>query len=113
MSLTRRGKNNPNYNPALTEEDRKRGRRYVPGYLNWIKDVYARDSFKCVLCGSSRKLNAHHLDSWADFPKKRLEIANGVTLCKHHHDEFHSQYGRKHARKPKFEEFASSYKDDK
>lgn len=59
-----------------------------PLYKKWRKDVYARDHFKCKWpgCSQNKKLNAHHIKKWSDYPSLRFEIANGITLCKAHHN---------------------------
>jgi hypothetical protein len=62
----------------------------------WRKEVYERDNYTCKCCGKvGRKLNAHHIFNWADFPKKRYELSNGITLCAKCHNLFHSLYGKK------------------
>lgn len=59
-----------------------------PQYKKWRKAVYERDNHKCQWpnCESSKKLNAHHIKTWAHFPGLRFEVNNGITLCKAHHD---------------------------
>jgi predicted restriction endonuclease len=59
-----------------------------PQYINWRKQVYERDQYTCQWpnCKSNKKLNAHHIKTWAGFPGLRFDINNGITLCKYHHD---------------------------
>ena len=59
-----------------------------PQYIKWRKDVYKRDGFKCQWpnCTNNNKLNAHHIKNWASFPGLRFLVANGITLCRYHHD---------------------------
>jgi predicted restriction endonuclease len=59
-----------------------------PQYKKWRKSIYSRDKYKCRWpnCCLKRKLNAHHIRKWADFPHLRFDINNGITLCKYHHD---------------------------
>lgn len=59
-----------------------------PEYTKWRKNVYQRDKHKCRWpnCTLKRKLNAHHIRRWADFPGLRFDVNNGITLCKYHHD---------------------------
>jgi predicted restriction endonuclease len=59
-----------------------------PKYIEWRKNIYTRDNFKCQWpnCNIKQKLNAHHIYKWADFPGLRYHINNGITLCKTHHD---------------------------
>ena len=59
-----------------------------PRYLAWRKAVLARDRRKCLKCGGRKKLQAHHVRRWADFPTLRYHVGNGVTLCRACHDGF-------------------------
>lgn len=55
-------------------------------YRLWLEAVFARDNWTCQSCGGgSGKLNAHHILSFANFPHKRFDITNGITLCKECH----------------------------
>jgi len=48
----------------------------------WRTAVYVRDNFTCQVCGEvGGRLNAHHIKSWIDYPKLRLVVDNGITLC--------------------------------
>jgi predicted restriction endonuclease len=59
-----------------------------PQYIKWRKDVYKRDNYKCQWpnCNTTKKLNAHHIYKWADFPGLRFHTHNGITLCTAHHN---------------------------
>jgi predicted restriction endonuclease len=59
-----------------------------PQYKKWRKDVYKRDQYCCRWpnCNLKKKLNAHHIRTWAQFPGLRFDVNNGITLCKYHHD---------------------------
>lgn len=59
-----------------------------PLYIKWRKQIYARDNHTCQWpgCSSKKRLNAHHIRRWADFPGLRFDINNGITLCCAHHD---------------------------
>jgi len=58
-----------------------------PEYKQWRKKIYARDKYRCQWpgCIQKKKLQAHHILRWADFPGLRYHINNGITLCKDHH----------------------------
>lgn len=56
-----------------------------PEYKKWRQAVRRRDKFKCVLCGSKRKLHVHHIKTWARYPNLRYELSNGCVLCASHH----------------------------
>lgn len=58
-----------------------------PLYKQWRKEVYSRDNHKCQWpgCSLKRKLNAHHIKTWAEYPALRFSVNNGITLCSYHH----------------------------
>lgn len=58
----------------------------------WREDVLRRDGYKCVECGSTDKLEADHIKSFIAYPKLRLDISNGRTLCPDCHRKTHN-YG--------------------
>jgi hypothetical protein len=64
-----------------------------PIYKKWRLDVYKRDNFKCQWpnCNFKKKINAHHIYRWADFPDLRFKTENGISLCKIHHDMIKNQ----------------------
>jgi len=54
------------------------------------KAVLKKDVYTCFLCTQrgptkDNKLEAHHLLSWAEYPKYRFEILNGICLCQKCH----------------------------
>lgn len=60
-------------NLKLTKEDKE-----------WGKSVKNRDDWKCVICGSTERVNAHHLIVRENHETK-FDINNGLTLCPKHH----------------------------
>jgi hypothetical protein len=58
-----------------------------PEYKRWRQQVYTRDKFCCRWpnCQNNKKLNAHHIKTWAHYPGLRFDVNNGITLCKEHH----------------------------
>lgn len=87
-----RGEKNPNWKGGVDRSLRQieMGRTE---YSEWRRSVFARDGFKCMnkLCTSgSSKLHAHHILSWKDYPDKRYDVANGVTVCVPCHKMIHS-----------------------
>lgn len=103
----RSGENHHSYNPNLTEEERSLSRDMLYGKSkrSWRAKVHKAHGWRCVLCGSKEKLIAHHLDSYANHPDKRLDVDNGVTLCDYHHKDFHAVYGYKNNTKNQFESY--------
>lgn len=53
--------------------------------IQWSKDVRERDGNKCIVCGKTEYLNAHHLIPKKRFPQYMLEINCGITLCPYCH----------------------------
>jgi hypothetical protein len=80
-----RGENAPNYIHGKCGENLLF--RASREYQNWRKEVFRRDSYKCVLCGNSKggNLEADHIKDFALYPEIRLELDNGRTLCKDCH----------------------------
>jgi len=59
-------------------------------YRLWREAVFARDSWACQKCGKRCcELHPHHIKPFAKFPKLRLAIDNGITLCKECHWKIH------------------------
>lgn len=56
---------------------------------HWRKAVLDRDGHACTRCGSTDRLEAHHLVRWADCPEARVVVENGVTLCHECHTDEH------------------------
>jgi 5-methylcytosine-specific restriction endonuclease McrA len=111
MSLSERGERNPNWRGGVTPANSLI--RWNKEYGDWRTSVFVRDGYVCQKCGAySEKLHAivlaaHHMDSFADFPEKRLDIENGITFCDKCHREFHRRYGTHHNRKWQTDEFLS------
>lgn len=51
----------------------------------WSDKVKERDGRKCVFCGSTEKVNAHHIESFKNCKPLRYELRNGISLCPKHH----------------------------
>ena len=69
----------------------RRGQRFSAEYQRWRRDVYIRDRFACRACGDDQggNLVAHHIESFAANPARRLDVGNGATLCRRCHDTYH------------------------
>jgi hypothetical protein len=52
--------------------------------IAWSKEVKVRDGYRCVYCGSTEYLNAHHIFSRNNLTT-RFDLDNGITLCAKHH----------------------------
>lgn len=47
--------------------------------------VFARDGHKCVMCGSSGPLDAHHIIERRLWPDGGYYLENGASVCEEHH----------------------------
>lgn len=104
------GENHCNYNPNLTDEERKLMEERRQGnseYRLWAYKVKERDDFTCNCCGDNKggNLVSHHLNAWNKFKEQRYDIENGVCLCEQCHKEFHKKYGRGNNTKQQYIEF--------
>ncbi len=45
---------------------------------------------KCMTCGSTENLHAHHIAPKVDYPELALLLLNGITLCENCHIKVHS-----------------------
>ena len=97
MSKRVSGEGNYFWNGGVSgENDSMRHRRE---YKNWRTAVYERDNYTCQCCGAhGGKLNAHHLNQFADYAELRYDVDNGITLCADCHEStkngsFHNVYG--------------------
>jgi len=67
---------------------------YRPLIGTWRRDVLLRDEYICQICHDKNgRLIAHHIASWADFPDKRYDINNGMTVCTDCHTFIHNYTG--------------------
>ena len=116
MSIARTGKIGEN--ATAWKGGRTSITRLIKGFQNrngWYKMVYERDGFKCVYCGSKKKIEAHHkkpikniIDEYiSNFSNNEdlykflisLDIiidsglTNGITLCRECHKKEHMNFG--------------------
>lgn len=59
-----------------------------PEYTKWRKEVKERDNYQCQWpgCGCRKRIQVHHIKTWAKNPGLRYTLANGITLCNRCHD---------------------------
>lgn len=70
-------------------------RRNYKEYAEWRLSVFKRDNFTCQECGQvGGELNAHHIKSYKKYPKLRITLSNGTTLCKECHKRKHKKRGK-------------------
>jgi len=116
------GKKNPNYGKGLFGADNPnwQGGKVIRFYnrknqpqVNTLEDrafkkrIKQRDK-RCVLCGSTIKLNTHHIDSWVEQPDFRFAVNNCVILCKRCHVRADNKH-HKHQIKPMLKAYLESF----
>lgn len=104
------GENNPFWNPDLTDEERIRGRSY-PEYNEWRLSVFESDGFTCRCChdSTSGNLQAHHIYNYSEHNDLKLDVINGITLCRACHKRYHDEYGYTNNDFFEFEEYMNKY----
>lgn len=58
----------------------------------WSRFVRTRDLFRCVLCGVTNGVIAHHIVRRSFYPAAQVQPGNGITLCRTCHREPHSSF---------------------
>lgn len=91
------GEEHPNWQGGLTPINFKI--RNSKEYALWRKAVFERDGYKCIWCGSDKKIQADHIKSFALFPELRFAIDNGRTLCEDCHKKTSTWGGRTNVKK--------------
>ena len=61
--------------------------KYFKDCTTFRERVIARDGYKCRLCGSNIKIEAHHIFPRRDYPEWAGDINNGITLCEKCHQK--------------------------
>lgn len=106
------GPKHPRYNNEISDEERHLGRNFLE-YRDWRKEVYERDGYTCQCCRSrGGRLNAHHIENYADNKLARVDIKNGITLCAECHTLFHRVYGRRGNNFSQLNEFIERYRQN-
>lgn len=63
-------------------------------FQNWRKAIFDRDNYICWTCGERSgngyrvTLHPHHLKRFAENPKSRFALSNGLTLCEFCHKTY-------------------------
>lgn len=94
------GDESPAWKGGLTSPNKLQ--RTSLDYKNWRKSVFERDNYTCQCCFTrGGRLNAHHIQNYADNESLRFDVDNGITLCEKCHcvnisGSFHNIYGAWH-----------------
>jgi len=88
-----RGESHPNWKGGVRVQRKYRDCIDIEHRI-WSKKVKERDNYTCRACNRRYvELQSHHILSYKNYPDKRYDINNGVTLCTKCHIEFHKTYG--------------------
>lgn len=106
------GKDHHCFNPNISDEEREISRRRYPSYQTWCSEVYKKYNYTCQKCraynaimNESGGITAHHILSYKDYKDQRLDVENGICLCKNCHILFHRKYGYKNFTPDNLKEF--------
>ncbi|AFY21379.1 HNH endonuclease [Pseudomonas sp. UW4] len=58
----------------------------------WSRYIKARDQYKCVVCSSKEKIQAHHIFRRSLYPHGWFQPGNGITLCFTCHNRQHATF---------------------
>lgn len=98
-----RGETHPNWNPALTAEDRAKRDSIRTGWAmqKWYADVKEAAHFTCALSGQvGGELASHHIAWVSRNEDKMLDLDNGVCIAAWLHVLFHRLYPRSREKTP-------------
>jgi len=86
-----RGANAPNWIDGTTKARQDEFRSGSDGALRWwSRHVIDRDHHSCRRCGATKNLHAHHIALFARHESLRLDLDNGICLCRDCHRWAHS-----------------------
>jgi hypothetical protein len=77
LSVSRQGDSNPNWKGGMIQLNSLE----MQLLTEWSKKVKDRDNWICRFCGSTERLQAHHILSIVQYPNLIFDLDNGVTLC--------------------------------
>lgn len=108
--IKKSGPNAYNWKPQSKETDTRNTNWFYS--RTWSKRVKKRDDYICQICClkfESSDLHGHHLNSYKMDKESRMDIDEGVTICRIHHQDFHIKYGRGNNTSIQFNEFRNIY----
>ena len=106
LSSYQRKENHPNWKGGISPARNRI--EATPSYKEWKKSVLSNANYRCQKCGSSEKIETHHIKNFSDYPELREVVSNGSCLCRKCHKQFHSLYGLKFTNEKQFAEFMDS-----
>lgn len=61
----------------------------------WSRCIKTRDLYRCVCCGSTQAIQAHHIVRKVLYPWGAFDTGNGVSLCHECHRRVHATFNRR------------------
>jgi len=77
------GKNHHNWKGGITPEEKQIRKSFE--YQRWQYWIRKRDYYICQSCYSNKKIQVHHIKGFTQYPYLRLDVNNGITLCRECH----------------------------
>ena len=71
------------------------GKRTTHAALKWRENVIKRSGGKCANCGSTNRLEVHHIVPVCEDPENATNENNGICLCHECHMKAHSSRANK------------------
>jgi hypothetical protein len=103
----RRGALNNNWKGGVSDPNRVA--RKSREFDEWRERVFKRDNWTCQKYGTRGvKLHPHHILNFAEYPKLRFKVSNGIALSEKAHNEFHRIYGKRGNTRAQLREFLGS-----
>lgn len=86
-------------------------------YILWEENIKERDNCKCVICGDDLDIEVHHISPYAIDYDNRLNVKNGLCLCRRHHNtkvmgSFHQKYGTQNNTPEQLQEYIDNKRSE-
>lgn len=69
------------------------GGKYHWELQEWVNKLFLEYPTKCIVCGSRKHLEPHHILQVKPYDELYASVSNGCLICKNCHHEYHNLYG--------------------
>lgn len=73
------------------QKNKINGGKYYWQLQDWVNKLFIKYD-RCVICGSKKNLEPHHVNQVKPYNKSYSDINNGVIMCKKCHRQYHEKY---------------------